>query len=241
MVRHAEKVNFAQMIRKLISITAAMLCALLLQAGGWQGRCLHLDIGNGLTGNNVQALAEDGRGRMWIATDVGLVRYDGISCVPFLDGHGPEGRMNVQGLAYSAGEDAVYAGDCFGKIVRIDCGGEAAAVCAHGTAVSLPAGLRLAPVRSHVPDTVLAFLKLHRVKPGDVSCSLYDRHHNLWVATRGFGLWMIPAGGSFFRIEYHDLAQGAPGSARRCPARPRPAARTLSDAFGRHIPTGACV
>ena len=44
----------------------------------WAQRCLMLSVGDGLSSSNVNALYQDSRGDIWIATENGLNRYDGL-------------------------------------------------------------------------------------------------------------------------------------------------------------------
>ena len=62
-------------MRKLVFVLIAILTPFALQAQ----RCIMLSVTDGLSSSNVNALYQDSRGDIWIATDNGLNRYDGLS------------------------------------------------------------------------------------------------------------------------------------------------------------------
>ena len=55
-----------------------VLLLLLCPSWLWAQRCLMLSVGDGLSSSNVNALYQDRRGDIWIATENGLNRYDGL-------------------------------------------------------------------------------------------------------------------------------------------------------------------
>lgn len=55
-----------------------VLMLLLCPSWLWAQRCLMLSVGDGLNSSSVNALYQDGRGDIWIATSNGLNRYDGL-------------------------------------------------------------------------------------------------------------------------------------------------------------------
>lgn len=61
------------MSKKLL-VLLLLLCPSFL----WAQRCLMLSVGDGLSSSNVNALYQDRRGDIWIATENGLNRYDGL-------------------------------------------------------------------------------------------------------------------------------------------------------------------
>lgn len=61
-------------MRKKLLILLLCLCPI----GLWAQRCLMLSVGDGLSSSNVNALYQDRRGDIWIATENGLNRYDGL-------------------------------------------------------------------------------------------------------------------------------------------------------------------
>lgn len=67
-----------------------LLCALWLQAYGAESllpknyKFQNIDIRDGLSNNTVNSLYVDSQGYLWIATSLGLNRYDGYSIVPFI-------------------------------------------------------------------------------------------------------------------------------------------------------------
>ncbi|MCR5840981.1 MAG: response regulator [Bacteroidales bacterium] len=62
-------------MRKVLFVLFLVLCPLMLQAQ----RCIMLTVSDGLSSSNVNALYQDSRGDIWIATENGLSRYDGLS------------------------------------------------------------------------------------------------------------------------------------------------------------------
>ena len=59
---------------KKILVLLLLLCPSWL----WAQRCLMFSVGDGLSSSNVNALYQDRRGDIWIATENGLNRYDGL-------------------------------------------------------------------------------------------------------------------------------------------------------------------
>lgn len=62
-------------MRKTLLILIVLLCPLALRAQ----RCLMLSVEDGLSGSSVNSLYQDRRGDIWIATENGLNRYDGLN------------------------------------------------------------------------------------------------------------------------------------------------------------------
>ena len=62
-------------MRKILFTLFLILCPLALRAQ----RCILLSVGDGLSSSNVNAVYQDRRGDIWIATENGLNRYDGLS------------------------------------------------------------------------------------------------------------------------------------------------------------------
>ena len=62
-------------MRKSLFFLLLVLCPFALRAQ----RCVMLSVGDGLSSSNVNALYEDRRGDIWIATENGLSRYDGLN------------------------------------------------------------------------------------------------------------------------------------------------------------------
>ncbi len=62
-------------MRKTLFALFLVLCPLALRAQ----RCILLSVGDGLSSSNVNAVYQDRRGDIWIATENGLNRYDGLS------------------------------------------------------------------------------------------------------------------------------------------------------------------
>ena len=61
-------------MRKFLLILLLFLAPLTLPAQ----RCIMLSVGDGLSSSNINALYQDRRGNIWIATDNGVSRYDGL-------------------------------------------------------------------------------------------------------------------------------------------------------------------
>lgn len=55
-----------------------VLLLFLLPSWLWAQRCMMLSVGDGLSSSNVNAVYQDRRGDIWIATENGLNRYDGL-------------------------------------------------------------------------------------------------------------------------------------------------------------------
>ena len=62
-------------MRKVLFVLFLVLCPLALRAQ----RCIMLTVSDGLSSSNVNALYQDRRGDIWIATENGLSRFDGLS------------------------------------------------------------------------------------------------------------------------------------------------------------------
>ena len=62
-------------MRKTLCVLLVLLCPFVLRAQ----RCVMLSVGDGLSSSNVNSLYQDQRGDIWIATENGLSRYDGLT------------------------------------------------------------------------------------------------------------------------------------------------------------------
>lgn len=62
-------------MRKALFVIFLVLCPLMLRAQ----RCIMLTVSDGLSSSNVNALYQDSRGDIWIATENGVSRYDGLT------------------------------------------------------------------------------------------------------------------------------------------------------------------
>lgn len=62
-------------MRKTLCVLLVLLCPFVLRAQ----RCVMLSVGDGLSSSNVNSLYQDRRGDIWIATENGLSRYDGLT------------------------------------------------------------------------------------------------------------------------------------------------------------------
>ena len=62
-------------MRKALFVLSLVLCPLVLRAQ----RCIMLTVSDGLSSSNVNSLYQDSRGDIWIATENGVSRYDGLN------------------------------------------------------------------------------------------------------------------------------------------------------------------
>ena len=62
-------------MRKVLFVLLVVLCPFVLRAQ----RCIMLSVGDGLSSSSVNTLYQDRRGDIWIATENGLNRYDGLN------------------------------------------------------------------------------------------------------------------------------------------------------------------
>ena len=62
-------------MRKVLFVLFLFLCPLALRAQ----RCIMLTVSDGLSSSNVNSLYQDSRGDIWIATENGLNRFDGLN------------------------------------------------------------------------------------------------------------------------------------------------------------------
>ena len=70
-------------INRLVVVLAAVLGAVTLSASVGNYRFTHITSRDGLPHQQVQALANDGRGQLWIGTRNGLSVYDGYEMLNY--------------------------------------------------------------------------------------------------------------------------------------------------------------
>lgn len=70
-------------MNKLLTLTLSLLIFAGLSASANAFRFRHISVENGLSSNSVRALLQDHYGFIWIGTEEGLNRYDGISIKPY--------------------------------------------------------------------------------------------------------------------------------------------------------------
>jgi ligand-binding sensor domain-containing protein len=68
----------------------------------------NIDNASGLNSNDVYGLTQDRKGYMWIATEKGLERYDGIRFVDCFKNAGKQGSLSLSGL---------YLDDAHGRVL----------------------------------------------------------------------------------------------------------------------------
>ena len=87
-------------MRKALFVLLVFLCPLVLRAQ----RCILLSVSDGLSSSNVNSLYQDSRGDLWIATENGLCRYDGLHIHTYK--HDPEDPHSLaHSLVRSFAED----------------------------------------------------------------------------------------------------------------------------------------
>lgn len=89
----------------LIVLCWLSLCGLAAESNAFRFR--HYSIADGLPSNTVRALAQDADGFIWLGTDEGLCRFDGIAFVPFVF---HEGSPSPAVMALLADSDRLLVG-----------------------------------------------------------------------------------------------------------------------------------
>lgn len=181
-------------IRVLLVLFVAVAVA---EVKARQSHLLHLDKTDGLMSGNVTALEQDKYGFLWIATDQGVNRYDGYNFNAFKMRRKGNDDHYVTALCYDSVANVVCAEDFFGKRFLIDCStqevAEAGGACYNGRAV---------PGSATLPDDIRLGLMAESVPMEAVSCVLEDNSGNVWIGTRGLGLYVRPRDRPAFIIEY---------------------------------------
>ncbi|MDR1984312.1 MAG: hypothetical protein LBQ28_05750 [Prevotellaceae bacterium] len=70
----------------------------------------HLGVEDGLSNNYVTHLAQDGQGRIWIATESGLSRFDGKNFTTYRENNSGLISNALNALLYDRDEDALWIG-----------------------------------------------------------------------------------------------------------------------------------
>lgn len=83
---------------------------------------LYQTINSGLPDNNVQALAPDGQGGIWVGTEVGLAHWDGSSWSTWLAGSSGLPDNAVRALAVEPESGALWVGTFLGGLARLESG-----------------------------------------------------------------------------------------------------------------------
>ena len=100
-------------MRRTVFVLFLLLCPFALRAQ----RCIMLSVGDGLSSSTINCLYQDRRGDIWIATENGLNRYDGLNIHTYKhdpdDPHqrrnriqrGPAPALHRAGISPGSGED----------------------------------------------------------------------------------------------------------------------------------------
>ena len=176
------------MRRFLALLAAAVLSSRATAETGGPVELEHLSLEEGLSQSIVEAILQDRRGFLWLATEDGLNRWDGHRFTVFRNVAGDERSLSYNDLkCLSEGRDgAIWVGTFEGGLNRFDPATGQVTRFRHDPAdpSSLPANI----VRAVLPD----------------------RDGRVWVGTQGGGLARLdPAKGTFERFR-HDAAN--PGS-----------------------------
>ena len=75
----------------------------------------HLSIGDGLSNNYVQDIAQDKRGCIWIATVLGLNRFDGLKFTTYKSTNSKLGNDALNTLLYNEEDDEFSDDDAEGE------------------------------------------------------------------------------------------------------------------------------
>src|SRR5579864_8790017 len=119
---------------------------------------------DGLPQNSVQAIAQTPDGYLWIATQEGLVRFDGIRFQVFDRNSNPElGNNDIRALRVTH-DGSLWAGTLLGDLVRLK----------NGKFTSYTAN--------------------HELGENAISAIYEDRRTDLWIGTRGGGLYRLRDG-----------------------------------------------
>ena len=119
---------------------------------------------DGLPQNTVQAIAQTPNGYLWIATQEGFVRFDGLSFQVFDRKTNPEISNNDIRALCVARDGSLWVGTLLGDLVRLKDG------------------------------KFTSYATKHELGENAVSAIYEDRDANLWVGTRGEGLYQLKHG-----------------------------------------------
>ena len=81
----------------------------------------HLGTENGLSNNYVQAITQDKQGCIWVATELGLNRFDGYSFTTYKSNNSPLTSDALNALYYDESEDMLWIGGKFGGVNLLNC------------------------------------------------------------------------------------------------------------------------
>lgn len=158
---------------------------------------MHFDMTNKLTSGTVNDIVQDQHGLLWVATDMGVSRFDGYNFNDFKMKR--KGRNNhcITSLSVCDNNDIVYATDIYGETFAINSSTQQTTTLGR---VKTKPKRRLTELTAEVK----AELALERVAPAVVSCSYKDNCGNLWIGTHGMGLYVLPWRRSAFDITYTE-------------------------------------
>ena len=104
----------------------------------------HLSIGDGLSNNYVQDIAQDKRGCIWIATVLGLNRFDGLKFTTYKSTNSKLGNDALNTLLYNEEDDELWVGSNNGLYI-LDCSTEQFRQCTPPEDISINNISDLAP------------------------------------------------------------------------------------------------
>lgn len=81
----------------------------------------HLGIENGLTNNYVRDIAQDKHGFIWIATELGLNRFDGSNFTTYKSYHSKLSNNALNALFYDKQSNTLWIGGKFNSLDGLDC------------------------------------------------------------------------------------------------------------------------
>jgi diguanylate cyclase (GGDEF)-like protein len=117
---------------------------------------------DGLPQNSVQAMIQDSRGYLWLATQEGLARFDGVRFRVFDTRSPPELPANNVTALVEDDDGTLWVGMRGGGLVRV---------------IDRPGSITIDPIRE--------------LAGRNVRTLLLGRDHRLWIGTRGEGLWRM--------------------------------------------------
>lgn len=96
----------------------------------------HLSIEDGLSNNYVQDIAQDKRGCIWIATVLGLNRFDGLKFTTYKSTNSKLGNDALNALLYDEEEDELWIGSNSGLYI-LDCSTEQIRRCTPSEGIAI--------------------------------------------------------------------------------------------------------
>lgn len=152
-------------MKKLIYLLALLCLSLSLEAQDYAPRFHRLSYIDGLSHNTVNCIYKASDGFVWVGTQLGLNRYDGIRVRRF---------FSIPGKDFTLPDNSIYSihEDALGKL-WLRCSSK---ICIFD------------PVTENVNRDVKGWLKDKGIK-GNVARVTTDGDRNLWVATSDNGVW----------------------------------------------------